>query len=185
LYAFLVSAMHCTCPAHLILLYLVTLIISHEAHKLWSFPLCSLLFLSVLSAQKFWMAQKTKMEPLMMYHQPSLYSTTMQLPCCQSVFNHSSDENIYGVQMLDNTIRSNIMTNQLCDSNIGLSLLNPPWKSKQATSAPPLHISEPFNKLFLWPLMHKTHWLLLLLKEMRVCLLNPSLVQVTRDVRTG
>jgi hypothetical protein len=35
-YEFLISTMHATCPAHLILLNLITPIISSESHKLWS-----------------------------------------------------------------------------------------------------------------------------------------------------
>jgi len=43
LYAFLISPIHATCPAHPILLHLIVLIMFGEAFKLWSSLLCSLL----------------------------------------------------------------------------------------------------------------------------------------------
>jgi hypothetical protein len=41
LYTFLTSPTCATCPAHIILIYLITLIISYEEYKLWSSALCS------------------------------------------------------------------------------------------------------------------------------------------------
>jgi len=50
LYAFLISLMHPTCPTHLILLSLITLIISGEEEILWSLSLCSFLQPAVISS---------------------------------------------------------------------------------------------------------------------------------------
>jgi hypothetical protein len=49
LYTFLFS-ISATCPAHLILLHLIILIVLHEECKLWSFSLCSCLQPSVTSS---------------------------------------------------------------------------------------------------------------------------------------
>jgi hypothetical protein len=50
LYAFLISLMHTTCPAHLILFHLTIQIIFSEAYKLWSSLLRSLLQLPATSS---------------------------------------------------------------------------------------------------------------------------------------
>jgi hypothetical protein len=43
LYAFLILPMRATCPAYVILLELITLMVYGEAYKLWSSSLCSLI----------------------------------------------------------------------------------------------------------------------------------------------
>jgi hypothetical protein len=50
LFAFLTFLMHATYPAHLILVYLIAVVVSGEAYKLWSSSFCSLLHSSVTSS---------------------------------------------------------------------------------------------------------------------------------------